>query len=120
MTIVRAIIAVGMLALYYPGNVLPAFAATEPYVPSIIYPGPYEPEQLFYRNPKGFIWLRWSEAVFTKSVTCSGTIRSLKLTGIWQGHLKPNGACGTPAEPSYWALGNWINYDLINKRREAQ
>lgn len=120
MIINRAIIGAGMLALVSFGNSQAASPVWEPYVPSIIYPGPYEPEQLFYRNPKGFIWLQWSESAFTKSVTCSGALRGLKLTGTWQGHLKPNGACGTPAEPSYWALGNWINYDLINKRREAQ
>ncbi|CAG0941387.1 hypothetical protein ANRL1_00527 [Anaerolineae bacterium] len=115
----RAVIAAGILALVSFGKSMPA-AAEEPYAPAIIYPGPYEPEQLFYRNPKGLDWQRWSPASFTKSVICRETLKSLKLTGVWQGHLKPNGACGTPAEPSYWALGNWINYDLINKRREVR
>ncbi|WP_306532956.1 hypothetical protein [Geobacter sp.] len=116
MTISRTIIAAGMLALVLAGIYTPAGAAgaREPYVPATIYPGPYEPEQLFYRSPNGVIWLRWSAKDFTKSVTCRGTLKSLKLTGVWQGHLKPNGACGSTAEPSDWALGNWINYDLIS------
>lgn len=120
MNLNRAVIAAAILALVCLGNSIPAIAAEEPYIPSIIYPGPYEPEQLFYRNPKGLDWQQWSSASFTKSVICRGTLNSLKLTGVWQGHLKPNGACGTPAEPSYWALGNWINHDLINKRRSAR
>lgn len=114
MTISRTIIAAGMFAIVSLGVSLPAPAAQGPYDPAIIYPGPYEPDQLFYRNPKGTLWLQWSAKNFTKSVTCRDTLKSLKVTGVWQGHLKANGACGTPAEPSYWALGNWINYDLIN------
>jgi len=122
MTISRAIIAAGMFALILAGISTPASAteAREPYDPAIIYPGPYTPEQLFYRSPKGLVWLQWSAKDFTRAVTCRGTLKSLKLTGVWQGHLKPNGACGTPAEPSEWALGNWINYDLTSTHRDGE
>lgn len=97
-----------------------AAAPRQSYDPAVIYPGPYEPEQLFYRNPKGLVWLRWSEAGFTRSVKCRETLKGLKLTGTWQGHLKANGACGTPEEPSLWALGNWINFDLLNTPRDER
>lgn len=113
MTIRRAIIAAGMFALIVSGISTPATAARKPYDPAIIYPGPYQPEQLFFRSPKGVVWLNWSNAVYTRSVKCRVALKSLKLTGFWQGHLKPGGACGTPSEPSDWALGNWINYDLL-------
>jgi len=82
------------------------------YDAAIMYPGPYTPEQLFYKNPKGQVWLRWTTADFTKTVACSGALKRLKQRGVWQGHLKSDGSCGSPAEPSDWAVGNWINYYL--------
>lgn len=116
MAISPRIIAAGLFVFTLASLYGPAGAAgiQEPYGPAIIYPGPYEPEQLFFRSPGGIVWLRWSARNYTKSVTCRDTLKSLRLTGVWQGHLKSSGACGSLAEPSDWALGNWLNYDLIS------
>ena len=93
-------------------------AIAELYNPGIIYPGPYTPEQLFYRNPKGEIWLRWTANDFAKTVTCKSALKGLRLTGVWKGHLKPNGSCGSTAEPSDWAVGNWINFYLLSTPKD--
>ena len=95
----------------------PVFAAggrkaAEKYDVAIMYPGPHTPEQLYYRNPNGPVWLQWTTGDFTRKVTCPGALKRLKRTGVWKGHLKPDGACGPTAEPSDWAVGNWINYYL--------
>ncbi|TWJ32437.1 hypothetical protein JN12_00877 [Geobacter argillaceus] len=90
------------------------------YDPAIMYPGPYTPEHLFYKNPKGPVWLQWTAGDFTRKVTCSGALKRLKRKGVWQGHLKPDGSCGSPAEPSDWAVGNWINYYLSSSPGNRQ
>lgn len=90
------------------------------YDPAIMYPGPYTPEHLFYRNPKGMIWLPWSKADFSRKVSCSGALKRLKKRGVWKGHLNPDGSCGPVAEPSDWAVGNWLNYYQSSKPRNRQ
>jgi len=114
------IIALGSLGVSVSAtSVYGAERSREPYSPVIIYPGPYAPEQLFYKNPKGETWLRWTAKDFNRAVTCPGALKQLKRTGVWQGHLKPNGSCGTPAEPSDWATGNWLNFYLIGRPSET-
>ena len=100
----------------------PAFAegrkkSVEIYDPAIMYPGPYTPEQLFYRNPTGTIWIPWSKADFTRKVTCAGALKRLKKGGVWKGHLNQDGSCGPVAEPSDWAVGNWLNYYQSSRPR---
>ena len=82
----------------------------EKYSPAIIYPGPFTPEHLFYRNPSSTVWLPWRAVDFTKKVTCSDAVKRLKRHGVWKGHLNRDGSCGPAAEPSQWAVGNWLNY----------
>ena len=82
----------------------------EKYNPAIMYPGPFTPEHLFYRNPNSTVWLPWRAVDFTKKVKCSAAVKRLKRHGVWQGHLNRDGSCGPTAEPSHWAAGNWLNY----------
>lgn len=89
----------------------------EKYDPAIMYPGPYTPEQLFYRNPTGTIWIPWSKADFSRKVTCSGALKRLRKGGVWKGHLNKDGSCGPVAEPSDWAVGNWLNYYQSSRPR---
>jgi hypothetical protein len=104
-----------MLGLVLVAGSVPAFGeggkkSEMKYDPAIMYPGPYTPEHLFYRNPKGTIWLPWIAGDFTKKVNCSGALKRLKRRGVWKGHLNTDGSCGPPAEPSDWAVGNWLNF----------
>jgi len=120
MKTILAMLAAVVITIVSQGTSMPASAAqrTELYNPGIIYPGPYAPEQLFYRNPKGEIWLRWTANDFAKTVTCKSALKGLRLTGVWKGHLKPNGSCGSTAEPSDWAVGNWINFYLLSTPKD--
>lgn len=88
------------------------------YDPAILYPGPYTPEHLFYRNPKGTIWLPWIAGDFNKKVKCSGAVKRFKRQGVWKGHLNQDGSCGPLAEPSDWAVGNWLNYVQSSRPRK--
>jgi len=109
----------GLVPVFADGGNRPAERKNS-YDPVILYPGPYMPEQLFYRNPKGQVWLRWTTADFSRKVTCPGALKRLKRRGVWKGHLKPGGSCGSPAEPSDWAVGNWINYYLSSSPDNRQ
>lgn len=82
------------------------------YIPSQVYNGPYPIDGVFYRNPGNTIWIRGIAGTFPKAVVCPDALRHLKQDGTWRGHLKPNGSCGPLAEPSIWAVGNWINYSI--------
>ncbi len=90
------------------------------YDPSLLYPGNYAPERLFYKNPNGTIWLPWLAGDFGKKVKCAGALKGFKRRGVWKGHLNQDGSCGPVAEPSDWAVGNWLNYVQSSKPAKRQ
>lgn len=85
-------------------------AAGLPYSAARVYPGEYGASMLFYRNPGSPYWKKVSDE-YASFVICPEAHRRLQQTGVWQGHLAPNGACGPRSEPSEWAIGNWLNYE---------
>lgn len=121
----RVLFSVIMFGVVFVAGSFPVFAEggmkpVEKYDPAILYPGPYTPEYLFYKNPRGTIWLPWSKADFSRKVSCSGALKRLKKRGVWKGHLNPDGSCGPVAEPSDWAVGNWLNYYQSSRPRNGQ
>ncbi|MBT1071481.1 hypothetical protein [Pelotalea chapellei] len=88
------------------------------YNPRMIYSGPFQDQVLYYRYPGYTLWQRGYSRELD-SLACRPAVISFKTSGTWQGHLKPDGSCGSPAEPAEWALGNRLNYDRVpisNKR----
>ncbi len=82
------------------------------YDPAVKYSGDYDPDLLFFRNSsKDANWRRIPPLDLLIKVTCSDALESLKREGMWKGHLKIDGSCGSTAEPAEWALGNRLNYD---------
>lgn len=79
------------------------------YNPAKTYSGPWGSKFLYYRNRNSAQWLRGLKGNLS-TVTCTDAYNSLSGTGRWQGHLQPSGACGPLAEPSSWALGNYLNF----------
>lgn len=84
------------------------------YNPAQKYEGEYIQERLYYRNPGSTIWRRMSLSNnYRDVVTCQTALDSLNTTGVWQGHLAQDGSCGPQDEPSYFSLGNRINFDML-------
>jgi hypothetical protein len=81
------------------------------YIPKAIYPGDYNPDVLMYRNPGSDAWQRVHNLDRLRHVACRDALEQLQREGKWQGHLNPDGTCGSTAEPSDWILGNRLNYD---------
>ncbi|GFO66840.1 hypothetical protein GMLC_04190 [Geomonas limicola] len=94
----------------FAANPLPA-AAQRVYHPSASYPGPYRVDVVYMRARDIDPWAPGIAGRFPAVVTCPDALQKLRSTGYWSGHLKKGGACGTPYEPSSWALGNRLNYD---------
>jgi hypothetical protein len=83
------------------------------YISGVSYAGEYVPSRLYYRTPRSAAWRRMSHADnYRDVVTCQAALVSLGKTGNWQGHLKQDGSCGSLDEPSFFALGNRINFDI--------
>jgi hypothetical protein len=82
------------------------------YDPAKVYPGRYRPDMVYFRNsPRNHIWYRGINGDFPAGVLCSDAFVHFKKTGLWKGHLNPDGSCASPSEPSEWAVGNRLNYD---------
>lgn len=84
------------------------------YKPGVTYAGEFIQTKLYYRNPHSAVW-RWVSASdkYLEVVRCSTALAALETTGTWKGHLMQDGSCGPVEEPSYFALGNRINYDIL-------
>lgn len=83
------------------------------YVPGIDYKGEFIPSRLYYHNPRSAVWRRMSASDnYRDVVKCKAALVALEATGSWQGHLNQDGSCGSLDEPSYFALGSRINYDI--------
>lgn len=86
---------------------------TAAYIPGASYTGEFIQSRIYYRNPRSAVWRRMSHSDnFREVVTCKDALVSLEKNGNWQGHLKQDGSCGPLDEPSFFALGNRINYDI--------
>ena len=84
------------------------------YKPSVTYAGEFIQTKLYYRTPHSPVW-RWVSASdkYLEVVRCSAALAALETSGTWKGHLMQDGSCGPMDEPSYFALGNRINYDIL-------
>ena len=91
-----------------------AGASPNPYDPAQIYPGPYGAAAVYSRQTFRAKW----RLGLAGAVTCPDALSRFKVSGLWKGHLKLDGSCGTPDEPSEWALGNRLNYDALSGRRQ--
>ena len=92
-----------------------ATAGAAPYNSVVSYTGPYSGTSVYFRpNERG----RWKVSLpfpTMATIVCRDTLRHLGQTGLWKGHLKPDGSCYPPdSEPSSWASGNRLNYDVQN------
>lgn len=84
------------------------------YIPGIGYKGEFIQTRIYYHNPHSAVWRRMSASDnYRDVVRCQSALVALETTGSWQGHLKQDGSCGSHDEPSYFALGNRINYDIL-------
>jgi hypothetical protein len=81
------------------------------YNPAIVYPGDFQPNILYVKNngAKGFRAFPGFDRL--RYVTCSDALDHLNRDGKWQGHLQPDGACGTYDEPAEYAMGNRLNFN---------
>jgi hypothetical protein len=87
------------------------------YNPGASYPGEYIQTRIYYRNPNSPIWRRMSISDdYRDVVACQSALVALQATGAWQGHLSQDGSCGPKDEPSFFALGNRINYDVLTNQ----
>lgn len=83
------------------------------YLPNVKYKGEFIQTRLYYHNPRSAVWRSMSKSDnYRDVVTCFSALVALENTGKWQGHLSADGSCGPLEEPSYFALGNRINYDI--------
>ncbi len=84
------------------------------YQPRMTYAGEFIPTRLYYRNPRSALWMDTGfPDNYKEQVSCPVALSSLEYTGSWQGHLNGDGSCGPVEEPSFFALGNRINYDVL-------
>ena len=80
------------------------------YNPEVVYPGIYEAKRLYYKGHESDVWKGMLKPAFLKDVTCTDAKKALSISGSWNGHLNKNGSCGTKAEPTDWAVGNYLNF----------
>ncbi|MBV5340690.1 MAG: hypothetical protein J0665_14225 [Deltaproteobacteria bacterium] len=86
---------------------------TAAYNPKASYTGEFIQSRIYYHNPRSAVWRRMNHSDnYLDVVTCQAALISLGKYGNWQGHLKQDGSCGPLDEPSFFALGNRINYDI--------
>jgi hypothetical protein len=81
------------------------------YDPLILYPGEHQADVLLFRNPGSIVWQRIPRLDQLRNLSCKDALDHLMSEGKWQGHLRPDGSCGSPAEPSDWIMGNRLNYE---------
>ena len=87
----------------------PTWASAPPYQPTKVYAGPYGVTTVYYRES---FRAKWRQGV-SGAVTCPDALSHFKVSGFWKGHLKLDGSCGIPDEPSEWAVGNRLNYEAL-------
>ena len=95
-----------------------SLSRTDAYNPKITYPGSFVPTMLYLRNFPSSPWRRGLKGLFSRGVSCRDALTNLGRSGLWQGHLNPDGSCGPLGEPSEWALGNRLNYQTMSGNSE--
>jgi hypothetical protein len=85
--------------------------AVPAYDPLIVYPGDYQADALLFRNPGTMVWQTIPRLERLQNVSCKDALDHLTGEGKWQGHLRPDGSCGSRAEPSDWIMGNRLNFE---------
>lgn len=85
------------------------------YNPSVIYSGSHGINVIYYHNSRNPVW-RVGINKDLNNLTCRFAQDSLRRTGLWMGHLLPDGSCGDTAEPVEWAVGNWMNFNAARSK----
>lgn len=93
-----------------PGFAGGAGTTQETYDPFNVYPGIYNADRLYMKNPASTQWRGSVKPAFIKEVMCAEATRTLYLQGWWLGHINRDGSCGSVAEPLVWATGNFLNF----------
>ena len=83
------------------------------YQAQINYPGDYQSNVLYVRNNGATIIQAIPHLDHLKDVTCYDALAYLKREGRWQGHLMPDGSCGSYDEPAEYTMGNRLNYNEL-------
>jgi hypothetical protein len=100
---------IAMLALaFFSGS---SIAQENGYNPKVQYPGPYQSDVLYVKNSGSTIIRVIPHLDLLKYVTCYNALDHLNSEGKWQGHLRPDGSCGSYDEPAEYTMGNRLNYD---------
>ena len=100
------------VSLVIPASLLAASPEAAVYQPQIVYNGDYHPTTIYYQSPGSSFWKRMSKSDnYLNVVRCPAALKALNSVGQWHGHIKADGSCGSPYEPSLYAVGNRINYD---------
>ncbi len=81
------------------------------YNPQVKYPGYYQSDLLYVKNNGSKIILVIPHLDRLDYISCSDALDHLGQEGKWQGHLKPDGSCGTYDEPAEYTMGNRLNYE---------
>ena len=81
------------------------------YDPAVTYAGYYQSDVLYVKNSGSKIIQAIPHFDRLNYVKCSDALDHLSRDGKWQGHLKPDGSCGSYDEPAQYTLGNRLNYD---------
>jgi hypothetical protein len=79
------------------------------YDPKASYQGIYEKDRVYAKRHGADLWVGSAKPAKIYSVKCSSAAQSLG-SGIWIGNLNTNGTCGPAAEPTEWAMGNYLNF----------
>lgn len=90
-----------------------------PYQAKTMYKGPYRSDLLFHKNADAKVWMPVSKKNYQKFVTCQDALSNLRQEGQWMGHLKADGSCGSPSEPSEFAIGNRLNYRSLSDENSS-
>lgn len=122
-SVMTAVMVATLLVVGVPFGLLPPATSAHAaevaggYNPAKTYAGPWGGRLLYYRNPRSTQWLRGLKGDLS-TVSCADAYNKLSRTGQWQGHLLAGGACGPVAEPSLWAVGNYLNFLSNSAPRE--
>lgn len=109
---------VALTLLLFSGLAHATEKITGPYNPAIQYPGEHPADVVLFKNPKSEAWQLIPKVDRLLKVKCGAALNQLNREGRWQGRLRPDGSCGSSAEPVDWITGNRLNYEsLLQEQR---
>jgi len=85
-------------------------SAVQDYDAGQVYTGQYPANGLFMRRSVKKAYAPHHALSRLDQVHCPEARRALSEHGRWQGNLNAHGACGDPADPAVWVVGNYLNY----------